>query len=281
MLEQLVLSQGISTDKQSGLTCRALSECGCSGIHHPSEPVRKVAERVLLLVYRVNPRLVRKQLPPDDDITRRNVLYRQLFTEFDKIDRERRLEMIEANKQAGSRGEKGIIFSSLPQSPPLSDPSLSYGKTAKFGVNGNSANSDSKSGTESPTPYSSSKVLKSKSGNAINSNKAVNNNNNNNNINRKPEKNVKQNQFKMLNQNSSKSSNSDSLEDSDNENRCSFCDWIYSGDSSELDKHYWKACPMLAKCPQCAQVLEVSALGHHLTGAYGGVLLFVFIVIWI
>lgn len=86
MLEQLVLSQGISSDKQSGLACRTLSEAGCSGIHHPAESVRKVAERVLLLVYKVNPRLVRKQLPPDDDITRRNLLYRQLFTEFDKID---------------------------------------------------------------------------------------------------------------------------------------------------------------------------------------------------
>lgn len=48
MVEQLVLSQGIGADKQSGMTCRALSECGCSGIHHPSEPVRKVAERILV-----------------------------------------------------------------------------------------------------------------------------------------------------------------------------------------------------------------------------------------
>jgi hypothetical protein len=48
----------------------------------------QVAERVLLQVYRVNPRLVRKQLPPDDDITRRNLLYRHLMTEFDKIDLE-------------------------------------------------------------------------------------------------------------------------------------------------------------------------------------------------
>lgn len=93
MLEQLVLSQGISQDKQSGLTCRGLAECGSSGIHHPAEPVRKVAERVLLLVYKVNPRLVRKHLPPDDDVTRRNLLYRQLFTEFDKIDMERKKDM--------------------------------------------------------------------------------------------------------------------------------------------------------------------------------------------
>lgn len=34
----------------------------------------------------MNPRLVRKQLPPDDDVTRRNLLYRQLFSEFDRID---------------------------------------------------------------------------------------------------------------------------------------------------------------------------------------------------
>ena len=70
------------------MTCRVLAELGSSGLHHPSEPVRKVAERVLLQVYRVNPRLVRKQLPPDDDITRRNLLYRHLMTEFDKIDLE-------------------------------------------------------------------------------------------------------------------------------------------------------------------------------------------------
>lgn len=70
----------------SGLTCRTLSEFGVSGLHHPAEAVRKVAERILVLVYKVNPRLVRKQLPPDDDITRRNLLYRQLFHEFDKID---------------------------------------------------------------------------------------------------------------------------------------------------------------------------------------------------
>lgn len=88
MLEQLVLSQGINKEKQSGLSPRTLTEAGISGIHHPAEPVRKVAERVLLLVYKVNPRLVRKQLPPDDDVTRRNLLYRQLFSEFDKIDME-------------------------------------------------------------------------------------------------------------------------------------------------------------------------------------------------
>lgn len=72
----------------SGMTCRVLSELGASGLHHPAEAVRKVAERILIHVYKVNSRIVRKQLPPDDDITRRNLLYRHLMQEFDKIDLE-------------------------------------------------------------------------------------------------------------------------------------------------------------------------------------------------
>ncbi|KAI4498659.1 hypothetical protein M0802_006365 [Mischocyttarus mexicanus] len=98
MVEQLILNHGISTDKQSGLTCRTLSELGSSGLHHPAEAVRKVSERILVLVYKVNPRLVRKQLPPDDDITRRNLLYRQLFHEFDLIDLQRKKEAESGHK---------------------------------------------------------------------------------------------------------------------------------------------------------------------------------------
>lgn len=88
MIEQLILSQGISQEKQSGMTARILSEVGFSGLNHSQESVRKVAERILVFVYKVNARLIRKQLPPDDEITRRNLLYRQLFTEFDQIDQQ-------------------------------------------------------------------------------------------------------------------------------------------------------------------------------------------------
>lgn len=68
------------------MTCRTLAELGSSGLHHPAEAVRKVAERILIQVYKVNPRLVRKQLPPDDDVTRRNILYRHLMQEFENLD---------------------------------------------------------------------------------------------------------------------------------------------------------------------------------------------------
>lgn len=46
---------------------------------------------------------------------------------------------------------------------------------------------------------------------------------------------------------------------------CPFCDWKCYGNPSQLDKHYWKACPILTRCPQCALVLEVAALNSHLT----------------
>lgn len=239
MLEQLVLSQGISSDKQSGLTCRLLSESGCSGIHHPSEPVRKVAERVLLLVYKVNPRLVRKQLPPDDDITRRNLLYRQLFAEFDKIDEGRRREMV---------SHQGFTSSTIlrqhetpPHSPNVSNLSTSNNDSEsdrKFsfnnGTNTNSADSTKLNSPRKLLAYNYSPTKQSASASDSN-------------------------QRESQTQNSSKSN-------SECDNRCPFCDWSYNGDAEQLDKHYWKACPILTKCPQCSQVLEVAALCSHLTG---------------
>lgn len=181
MLEQLVLSQGIGTDKHSGLTCRALSECGCSGIHHPAEPVRKVAERILLLVYKVNPRLVRKQLPPDDDITRRNLLYRQLFSEFDKLDLERKKEMLETNKYAAHNNSDPIT---PPQNRGRND--LEHLQQATGSAGGSSCGGGAGSGSDSrSSPYgyiystkspdlqsspmrrSETRILKSKSGHAL------------------------------------------------------------------------------------------------------------------
>lgn len=301
MLEQLVLSQGISTDKQSGLTCRALSECGCSGIHHPAEPVRKVAERVLVLVYKINPRLVRKQLPPDDDITRRNLLYRQLFTEFDKLDAQRRSEIHSVNKAAAAAvvGAGGIAPDSLAsppsgskiQSPPaIQQKSVKYESSrSRFGFNGSSASSKQ---TEHGSPVK--RILKSKSGHTITvtnddvsseasslaelsasatsaSNKvpltAPPTTHRTNGKHQQQEYNNEHlRQMALRSEGSRKSSNADSVEEQqDNlESNCSFCDWSYVGDGNQLDKHYWKACPILTKCPQCSQVLEVSALNLHL-----------------
>ncbi|OAD62722.1 hypothetical protein WN48_07538, partial [Eufriesea mexicana] len=134
MVEQLILSHGISTDKQSGLTCRTLSELGSSGLHHPAEAVRKVSERILVLVYKVNPRLVRKQLPPDDDITRRNLLYRQLFHEFDLIDLQRKKESETSNKTTTPTQTKSTEnnVANLTKSPSRTSPVVSTGSSTSI-----------------------------------------------------------------------------------------------------------------------------------------------------
>ncbi|XP_061398706.1 centrosomal protein of 104 kDa-like [Musca vetustissima] len=289
MLEQLVLSQGISTDKHSGLTCRALSECGCSGIHHPAEPVRKVAERILLLVYKVNPRLVRKQLPPDDDITRRNLLYRQLFTEFDKLDLERKTEMLEANKYAAGHS------SSDPQSPPSNRSAVEHLQLGGGGGGGaaSGGSSDSRASPygfsckspdnsqSSPMRRSETRILKSRSGQTLaaqgNQPGTSNGYNSGGSSSRDNAKcNGKQQYNELLKRsmisasssrkNSNSNSNSESFEEAADVISCPFCDWSsQSGDPAQLDRHYWKSCPFLTKCPQCSQVLEVAALNYHLT----------------
>ncbi|KAL4716449.1 hypothetical protein ACJJTC_015877 [Scirpophaga incertulas] len=91
MLEQLVLNHGFSTDKNSGLTVRRVAECGASGVQHACGAARAAAERLLLRAYERGPRLVRAQLPPDDAVTRRNLIYRHLLTRLDRIDAQKML----------------------------------------------------------------------------------------------------------------------------------------------------------------------------------------------
>ncbi|KAG7300999.1 hypothetical protein JYU34_015363 [Plutella xylostella] len=99
MLEQLILSHGISTDKNSGLTVRRLAECGAAGAQHASGAVRAAAERILLAAYARSPRVVRAQLPPDDAVTRRNLIYRHLFQQFDRIDMQKLLNQAPTEDQ--------------------------------------------------------------------------------------------------------------------------------------------------------------------------------------
>lgn len=247
MLEQLALSQGINADKQSGLTCRALSDCGCSGIHHPSEPVRKVAERVLLLVYKINPRLVRKQLPPDDDVTRRNLLYRQLFTEFDKLDMQRRKEMLAGTRTVDVTTES---FSPTNCAKTETQHQLSLERKSK------SVRYDSSENSATCSPKKSMPL--SKSGNGIRSNVTHQVPKHQNG---KEEYNVKVKQQTIA----LSAYKASSFDDDEKPQYCPFCDWQYNGIPDELDKHFWKACPILTKCPQCRQVLEVAALNVHLT----------------
>ncbi|XP_028172012.1 centrosomal protein of 104 kDa [Ostrinia furnacalis] len=135
MLEQLLLSHGISTDKNSGLTVRRLAECGAAGAQHAAGAVRAAAERVLLAAYARSPRVVRAQLPPDDAVTRRNLIYRHLFQQFDRIDMQKMLNQAPTEEQL-LNGDQSIADSSLETASVTQSTrsGTTSGMTASFGM---------------------------------------------------------------------------------------------------------------------------------------------------
>ena len=57
-----------------------------NALQHHSGPVRTATEALIIKLYKQHRAPVKNYLPPDDDKTRRNTLYRQLFEAFDQID---------------------------------------------------------------------------------------------------------------------------------------------------------------------------------------------------
>ncbi|KAJ8923878.1 hypothetical protein NQ315_006654, partial [Exocentrus adspersus] len=250
MVEQLIINHGISTDKQryqisyNGLTCRTLAEFGSSGLHHPAEAVRKVSERILVLVYKVNSRLVRKQLPPDDDITRRNLLYRQLFYEFDKIDLQRKKEILDRNKIV----QQNTASACLSPEP---------NEIEKYELSKCSSSSNIKSMANifdykmecQQKNYVLDKSLSQNNILQING--------------RSKDENEKQSSSSA----SGISTPSNSSQKEEDEKQCIFCNQLESvilSVSNSMNSHYWRSCPMLTRCKECNQVVEVATLTEHL-----------------
>lgn len=70
------------------MTPRDYVEFSVSALNQPSDSVRRVAERIIIALYHPHPKLVRQYLPLEEDVSPKNVQYRQIFQQFDKIDRE-------------------------------------------------------------------------------------------------------------------------------------------------------------------------------------------------
>ena len=58
----------------------------CQAIQHTAGEVRDKAEKIIIDLYKEVRDPVKAHLPPDDERTRKNVLYKQLFEAFDRID---------------------------------------------------------------------------------------------------------------------------------------------------------------------------------------------------
>ncbi|KAH9633166.1 hypothetical protein HF086_013789 [Spodoptera exigua] len=97
----------------SGLTVRRLAECGAAGAQHAAGSVRAAAERILLAAYARSPRVVRAQLPPDDAVTRRNLIYRHLFQQFDRIDMQKMLNQAPTEEQLLNGNDQSMADSTM------------------------------------------------------------------------------------------------------------------------------------------------------------------------
>ena len=82
----LMYYQFLNFTQSSGLTVDNLMKFCVNALQHHSGQVRTVSEALIIKLYKQHRSVVKSYLPPDDEKTRRNTLYRQLFEAFDQID---------------------------------------------------------------------------------------------------------------------------------------------------------------------------------------------------
>jgi centrosomal protein CEP104 len=83
IVDQLMKSLGT---KEDGLNADSICKFCANALEHTSGEVRELASKVLIQLYKENPSAVRRHLPPDNEMTRRNKKYRILYDAFDAID---------------------------------------------------------------------------------------------------------------------------------------------------------------------------------------------------
>ncbi|XP_056117070.1 centrosomal protein of 104 kDa isoform X1 [Rhinichthys klamathensis goyatoka] len=216
LLEKLLEQLGT---KNSGFTLDNVMRFLSGGLEHSAASVRELSVRVVQDMYRRHGKAVLNYLPPDDTSTRKNVLYKNLFDSFTKLDGNNK-NMQKTKKvselEDGER-EKEEIRSLQEQLAVLKEIS-EKGKE------------NSKSPEKKTEKAAKSAVVK------------------------------KVNQSVPADAKDSQSSAANYLD-----NLCIFCgerDASFTEDG--LDLHYWKHCPMLQRCLQCRQVVEIASLTEHL-----------------
>jgi centrosomal protein CEP104 len=83
ILEDLMKQLGY---KDNGLNVDNISKFCSQALEHTSGEVRELAAKILIQMYRENGQTVRRYLPPDNEMNRRNKKYRILYDAFDGID---------------------------------------------------------------------------------------------------------------------------------------------------------------------------------------------------
>ncbi|XP_033763312.1 centrosomal protein of 104 kDa-like isoform X1 [Pecten maximus] len=214
IIEMLYKSLGVKGN--TGLTIDNIMNFCVVALGHTSGEVRDVSERIIRTLYKENPgerQTIKDHLPQDDERTRKNTMYRQLFEYFDKVDgKPSKSDMKRQKVEEESRKQEEIeaLQNQLQQLR-----SMAAGKQP---VDEN--------------------VLKTES--------------------KKPSK-------KVLNKSKPKPKDDDDASVYNMDHICIFCEEQNPSFTEDgLDLHYWKHCPMLKRCTNCKQVVEIASYTDHL-----------------
>ncbi|XP_076451911.1 centrosomal protein of 104 kDa-like isoform X2 [Babylonia areolata] len=200
---QLQLKNGLTLDNTMGFCTVALN--------HNAGEVRDVAERIIKQLYKDHGAPVKNYLPPDDEKTRKNTLWRMLFEYFDKVDgkpSKSDLKRQKAEEEAKKQAEINALQKQLADLRQLNNTKEAEKENAK----------PSKKKPEPKKP-----------------------------VGNKP---------KRPDDEDASTFNTDKI--------CIFCGERNETFTEEgLDMHYWKSCPMLKRCANCKQVVEIATYTDH------------------
>ncbi|XP_013412883.1 centrosomal protein of 104 kDa isoform X2 [Lingula anatina] len=216
IVEQLYRDLGL---ENNGLTVDNLMKFCVAALQHNNGEIRHVAERIIIDLYKTVGAPVKDFLPPDDDKTRKNTLYRQIFEAFDKIDGKPSKEELKRQKAEEEKKKAAEIEALQAQLAALKDLSKSSGPAEDTGKGGTNVKDEKKK--PKGAPHAKPKVKPP------------------------PEEDDTSTLFQI-------------------DKTCIFCGEKDEAFTEEgLDVHYWKSCPMLKRCTDCKQVVEIASFTEH------------------
>ncbi|XP_050702856.1 centrosomal protein of 104 kDa-like isoform X2 [Eriocheir sinensis] len=255
-------------EKESGFSVKQVVEFSHSAFRHQNSEVRKVGERLLLLLHPHHAPAVRRVLPPPDDVQRRSVHYRNLMDQLDAIDEKR-----EAPPPPSGVGRGGATppHKASPPSTSTTPPSQRTDHhNHHHHYHHQAPPSPPQPSPPPPPPHHLGAMgggggLGGFGGAARGGGAPL--------VCVTPEEVVEVRGRALSRLNGSCVDLTSDLESltspGDPDDRtCIFCG-VYDEaftDEGGLDLHYWRACPMLTRCANCRQVVEVASLTHHLLG---------------
>ncbi|KAK5863247.1 hypothetical protein PBY51_000293 [Eleginops maclovinus] len=212
--------------ENSGFTLDNVMMFCTAALEHNASGVRELAVRIILSMYQQHRAAVLHFLPPNSAAARKNFLFKTLFEGFAKIDG--KLVETQTLKKGGGQQD---------------------GQKEKEEIHSLQEQLAALKEITERREESTKEEIPEKEAPKVESQKAVTTT-----------------ITKVL---QNKESDSIDIQQSINylDNLCIFCgkkDESFTEDG--LDLHYWKHCPMLRRCDECRQVVEIASLTEHLLG---------------